>query len=285
MLIGSKRTCDCEESHSNCLTAKEWAKNQVGIWEFYYEKRDIRDKSVHPAVYPISLARRVIEQFTHEGELVVDPFCGSGTTLIAAKDAARNAVGFDLSRKYVEVAQERLDETSNLFAGFSQQAVICEDAWNIQKYFDDESVNLIVTSPPYADLLNAKKGNKSYRNRSSDQLGVVSQYSQNSRDLGTMEPERYIKAMGNIFDLLYSLLKPGSHCVINVSDMWKDGKRILLHMMIIEELRKYGYELKNIIIWDKRNLINGMGIFGWPNNYITMGTTFEYLLDFYKPLQ
>jgi hypothetical protein len=44
-----------------------------------------------------------------------------------------------------------------------------------------------------------------------------------------------------------------------------------------------GYELRNIIIWDRRNLVNRVGIFGWPNNYITFGTTFEYILDFWRP--
>ena len=44
-----------------------------------------------------------------------------------------------------------------------------------------------------------------------------------------------------------------------------------------------GYELRNIIVWDKRNLVNGIGIFGWPGNYITLTIAFEYILDFWKP--
>ena len=77
--INQNRTCDCKPNHLNCLTAKEWIKSQLGVWQFNYEKRDVRDKKVHPATFPISLARRVIELFTHEGELVLDPFVGSGT--------------------------------------------------------------------------------------------------------------------------------------------------------------------------------------------------------------
>ncbi len=52
--INFKKTCSCSDSHINCLTAKEWARNQVAIWELYYEKRDIRDKDIHPAVFPIA---------------------------------------------------------------------------------------------------------------------------------------------------------------------------------------------------------------------------------------
>ena len=41
-----------------------------------------------------------------------------------------------------------------------------------------------------------------------------------------------------------------------------------------------GYIFRNTIIWDRRNIVNRIGIFGWPSSYITMGTTFEYILDF-----
>ena len=102
MLHGKKlnichsKTCTCPENHLNCMNAKEWLKSQIGVWQFTYEKRDIRNKNVHPATFPISLARKVIELFTHEGELVLDPFAGSGTTLLAAQDINRNCVGIDL---------------------------------------------------------------------------------------------------------------------------------------------------------------------------------------------
>ena len=84
--INSERLCDCKKGYLSCVEAREWMKNQIGVWNFNYEPRDVRDKTVHPAVFPIGLATRVIEQFTHKGELVLDPFCGSGTTLVAAQD-------------------------------------------------------------------------------------------------------------------------------------------------------------------------------------------------------
>ena len=97
--IGYERTCSCPPNHINCLTPKEWVQSQVGIWEFSYEKRDIRDKTIHPAVFPIGLPAKCIRLFTHQGELVIDPFAGIGTTLLAAQDLNRNAVGFDLPMK------------------------------------------------------------------------------------------------------------------------------------------------------------------------------------------
>jgi DNA modification methylase len=281
--IGHTRSCTCPAAHLNCMTAKEWLKSQVGVWQFSYESRDIRDKNLHPATFPIGLARRVIELFTHQNELVVDPFVGSGTTLVAAQDLGRNAIGFDLQEPYVQLCARRVAES----AGPSQarQLAICDQAINIPRYLAPETVSLVWTSPPYANMLNRKRKNKSRRSaeRRNGQLGKVEQYSQDPRDLGTMALEEYAAAMGEIFARLLPLLRPKAHCVINVPDMWWENRRVTIHVSLIEELRRRGYELRNTIIWDRTNVVNRKGIFGWPSNYITMGTTFEYLLDFWRP--
>ena len=60
--IGHQRLCSCLPSHINCLTAKEWIQNQLGVWQFYYEARDIRDKELHPATFPIILVGLVFRR-------------------------------------------------------------------------------------------------------------------------------------------------------------------------------------------------------------------------------
>ncbi|HEU4338528.1 MAG TPA: DNA methyltransferase [Planctomycetota bacterium] len=280
--IASSPTCDCNPKHLSCIAPKEWMKSQLGVWQFYYEKRDIRDKTLHPATFPISLARRAIDLFTHKGELVLDPFVGSGTTLLAARDGGRNAVGFDLQKKYVALAESRLAAESSNGA---IQRVIRADAREIPKHVEPETVKLIFTSPPYANLLNRPRANKSRRthDRKNAQLGKVEQYSQDPRDLGTLDLDAYAAEMESIFRGLLPLLKPKAHCVINVPDMWWENRRITIHISLVDALRRAGYELRNIVIWDRTNIVNRIGIFGWPSNYITMGVTFEYLLDFWRP--
>lgn len=279
--VGYERTCNCPPNHINCLQAKEWLKSQIGVWQFNYEKRDIRDKEMHPATFPISLSKKIIELFTHKGELVLDPFVGSGTTLLAAQDLDRNAIGFDLQEKYAKLSKKRL--VCARLMQKSRQIVVQEDARNITDYIENDSVKLIWTSPPYANLLNRVRKNKSRRDRDNGQLGKVEQYSQDERDLGTLSEAEYVMSMGDIFEKLLPLLKEKAHCVINVPDMWWENRRITLHVSLIEEMRRRGYELRNIIIWDRTNIVNNIGIFGWPSNYITMGVTFEYLLDFWRP--
>jgi DNA modification methylase len=272
------------------MNAKEWLKSQLGVWKFCYEGRDIRDKNVHPAAFPISLARRVIRLLSHKGELILDPFVGSGTTLVAAQDEERNAVGFDLQQKYVDLTASRLNGAGrsgspacNAHSGEIKQVAVCDDARRIPAYLAPNSVALIFTSPPYANLLNRQRKNKSRRYRDNGQLGKIEQYSQDPRDLGTLSLGDYAREMGMIFEALLPLLKPRGHCVLNVPDMWWEDQRITIHIALVEELRRRGYELRNIVIWDRTNLVNRIGIFGWPSNYITMGVTFEYLLDFRRP--
>jgi len=127
--------------------------------------------------------------------------------------------------------------------------------------------------------------NKSRRGdaRKNEQYLKVEQYSQREEDLGTLDLAAYTEAMAEIFGKLLPLLKKKGHRLINVPDMWWKNKRITIHVAVIEALRSVGYELRNTIIWDRLNIVNNVGIFGWPSNYITMGTTFEYLLDFWRP--
>ena len=277
--IPHARSCTCPPNHLNCLTAKEWLKCQVGVWRFGYERRDVRDKSVHPATYPIALARQAVELFTHRGELVLDPFVGSGTTLVAARDARRSAVGLDLQERYVRLCAERLSRVGAAPRG-TWQLAIQDEAARAADHIAPGTVALVLTSPPYANLLNRRRRNKSRRDRRNPQLGRVEQYSQDPRDLGTMDLEGYSRALGDVFEAAAPLLGPRAHCVVNVPDMWWEGSRVTIHVSVVEELRRRGYELRNIVIWDKTNLVNRKGIFGWPSNYITMGITFEYLLDF-----
>lgn len=280
-----RKTCSCPDNHINCLTAKEWVRNQVAVWEFYYEKRDIRNKEIHPAVFPIGLPKKCIELFTHEGELVLDPFVGIGTTLIAARDLQRNAVGFDLKQEYIAFTKKRLAQLEIGCTNKTQQIAICHDAISIPRYLNKNTVSLCVTSPPYANMLNRQRLNKTIRAdlRKNKYFKQVLQYSNNPRDLGTMGPRKYAEALAQIYKGILPLLKPKAHCVINLNDLWENNHRYPTHSYTIGAMENVGYELRNIIIWDKRNLVNKVGIYGWPRNYITFSITFEYILDFWKP--
>lgn len=281
--ISNKRLCDCHQGYLSCIEARDWMKNQIGVWQFMYEPRDVRDKKAHPATFPIAMAKRVIEQFSHRGELVIDPFVGSGTTLLAAQDLDRNALGFDLKQEYVDLSNSRVASIPE--DCHCQQLAVCDDARNIINRIAPSTVKLAFTSPPYANILNRERKNKSRRGdlRENEQFGKVEQYSQDSRDLGTLSADEFETAISEIFAQMKPIFEEKAHVLINITDAWIDGRRVPLHINIINAMRNAGYEFRNTIIWDRRNLVNRIGIFGWPSSYITMGTTFEYILDFTIP--
>jgi len=281
--IGHVKTCNCPANHISCVTAKDWVKGMVAVQEFYYEKRDIRDKKIHPAVFPIALPAHFIKLLTHKGELVLDPFVGVGTTLLAARDLGRNAVGFDLQQKYVDASMKRLTQ-SKLYDG-ADQIAIADDAMNIPEYLKEETVSLCITSPPYPHFLTHRRRNKSIRGdlRENEQYLVVQQYSDDPRDLGGMEHEQYAKALTDIYKGILPLMRKGAHCIVNVNDLWENNTRYPTHIYVMDALTNAGFEFRNTFIWDKRNLVNLVGIFGWPNNFISLGATSEFILDFWRP--
>lgn len=93
------------------ITPKEFQEASTGIWNI----GTTRNKN-HPAVFPEKLAKRAINMFTYEGDLVLDPFCGIGTTCVAAKKLNRNYIGIDISEKYVKLTEKKLKSiTMKLF--------------------------------------------------------------------------------------------------------------------------------------------------------------------------
>ena len=91
--------------HKSTLPTDEFMEATLDVWDMHAESaRRVR----HPAPFPVELPRRLIDLYTFEGDAVLDPFMGSGTTLVAAVLTDRRGVGFDLDPEYVQVARERI---------------------------------------------------------------------------------------------------------------------------------------------------------------------------------
>lgn len=86
------------------LEWKEWGYRQ--IWEI----PSVRTNTVHPAMFPLELAKRVIRLYTDEGDIVLDPFMGSGTTAMAAIATKRHYIGIEKLDKYVSLARKNISE-------------------------------------------------------------------------------------------------------------------------------------------------------------------------------
>lgn len=78
----------------------------------------------HPAPFPLELAYRLVRMFSFWGDTVVDPFCGTGTTMLAAMKAGRNSIGIEIDPRYCEFTENRLrQENSNMFSSATLEFV------------------------------------------------------------------------------------------------------------------------------------------------------------------
>ena len=87
------------------ISREEFLEFTKSVWKFPSERAG---KVGHPAPFPLELPRRLIQLYTFEGEVVLDPFAGSGSTCLAALQAGRKYIGYDIDRAYCELAVKRL---------------------------------------------------------------------------------------------------------------------------------------------------------------------------------
>jgi site-specific DNA-methyltransferase (adenine-specific) len=91
--------------HEPTIETEEFLEATLDVWEISAESAT---RVGHPAPFPVALPRRLIELYTYKGDLVLDPFVGSGTTALAAIQTGRHYVGFDTEAEYIELARARL---------------------------------------------------------------------------------------------------------------------------------------------------------------------------------
>lgn len=91
------------------ITKAEFIEWTNGLWTFNGEKKT---RMGHPAPFPVELPRRCIRLFSYAEDTVLDPFLGSGTTLVACQETGRKGIGFDIDSGYCEIARNRLHENA-----------------------------------------------------------------------------------------------------------------------------------------------------------------------------
>lgn len=103
-LCFSKGRFDLVTRGKSTITAEEFMESTLSVWEIPPESAR---RVGHPAPFPVELPRRFIELYTHAGDLVLDPFIGSGSTAVAAVLSGRDYVGYDIDAEYVRLARQR----------------------------------------------------------------------------------------------------------------------------------------------------------------------------------
>ena len=113
ILVFSKGRYNCpSKNKTSTISSSEFLDFTKSIWTFPSESAK---RVKHPAPFPLELPTRVIQLYTYSGDIVLDPFMGSGTTAVAAIKSGRRYVGYEVSSEYVKIAENRLAQDELLF--------------------------------------------------------------------------------------------------------------------------------------------------------------------------
>lgn len=264
---------------ANGLNGSTWLRYSVSVWD------DIRKTPEemalkHPAMFPAELAMRLIQCFTtDEDSVVLDPFVGVGSTVIAAESLGKVGIGLDVSEDYIAKAMARPTPARDLLQQDNQDGVgerrlyLC-DANELLSYVDHESVDMVVTSPPYWDIL--------LQERSAD-YKAARNYGSSTQDLGKIRDySAFLRALGSIFANVYETLKPNKYCCVIVMDLRKKDRFYPFHADLATALQEVGFIFDDTIIWHRGQEYNNLRPLGYPSVF-RINKVHEFIMIFKKP--
>jgi len=266
------------------LDGRTWTKWSISIWDIVKTPRE--QKLGHPAMFPVELCERLIRVYTRVGDVVLDPFMGTGSALVAAKRLFRKGIGFEIYDYFVELAKKRLEEeaTEGLMRYSSElrdavkdmdlePVIVLDDARNLDKYLEENSVDMVLTSPPYFNVHR--------RERTSDRK-EERPYGDDPRDLGNIDDyEKFLGDLMKIFEKVYRVLRRGGIATVIVMDVREGNNFYPLHIDISNHMKDIGFTLRDIIIWNRSREYNNLRPIGYPHKFI-INKVHEYILVFEK---
>ncbi|HLC19990.1 MAG TPA: DNA methyltransferase [Candidatus Nanoarchaeia archaeon] len=234
----------------NELSSKDWLKFTKS-WFVHSPPPRKEAEKLHPAKFPEGLVKEFILFFTKKGETVLDPFAGTGSTLVACDETERKGIGIELLEKYATIARKR-----------TKQKVIVGNA--LDGSLINEQIDFVITSPPYGPMLN-KKG---LAQKKRQHAGLDTAYSGSEDDLGNIKDyELFVQKVAFIFQQLKNNLKDGGYLVIILQN-YRDGKmyRPLAYDVARALSKDYLFVGERIWLQDNKTLFPyGLGYSYVPN--------------------
>lgn len=223
------------------------------IWSFPDRGEWFTHKGDYPGNWSPYVPRNIIMRYSKEGELVLDQFVGSGTTIIEAELLNREAIGCDINPSALSISKARIKSHNTL--------LLQQDATNLCG-INNNSVDLICTHPPYAGIIKYSRDVKG--------------------DLSLMNIDEFYISMIDVAKECYRVLKGNKYCAILMGDTRKNGYIVPLAFNVMNIFINNGFKLKEIIIKEQHNCrtTNYWSTISIKRNFLLIAH--EYLFVFHK---
>lgn len=250
------------------LEPKSFKLETTSIWSFKQRGDWATHSGEYRGNYSPYIPRNIILRYSKPGELVLDIFCGAGTTAIEAKLLGRRCIASDINEKAIELARENVNFslTSLPFPenkiNYFEPILLVKDARDLS-WLKNESVDLICTHPPYANIIQ-------YTNKKEE-------------DLSFLDIDEFLIEMKKVASECYRVLKPGRQCALLIGDTRRKRHVIPLGFKVINVFLETGFYLRELVIKRQHNC-KTTGFWynkSIENNFLLLAH--EYLPIFEKP--
>tara|TARA_B100001175_G_C19464312_1_gene618236 strand:+ start:575 stop:1402 length:828 start_codon:yes stop_codon:yes gene_type:complete len=247
----------------NNLNGKDWIKSTKSYW---ISEKCVDDKIAlkHPAPFMVKDIIKLVSFFTKKKQIVLDPFNGTGTTLLACCRTGRKGIGIDLNKNYNDLAKKRLKYQPN----YKDQKIIFGNSLNKIKNIEGE-INYCVTSPPYHNILR-NKGNGIRDVKDNYRKGArtgVEYYSENKNDLGNQKSyQNFLDLFEKIMSEVFLKLKNRSYTSIVISDFTVNKKEKNVQGDVVNLMQNIGFDFvgTTVLLQETKPLYP----FGYPYSYV-----------------
>jgi len=245
------------------LYPKDFKEEQTTVWSFKQRGNWATHSGEYRGNWSPYIPRNVIFKYSKPGELVLDYFCGAGTTAVECKLLGRRCIAFDINDKAIELAKKNID-----FIDEKGHSKVCEpellvgDARDLS-FLQDNSINLICAHPPYANILHytdAKEG-----------------------DLSFFDIEEFLEEMAKVAKESFRVLEPGRQCAILIGDTRRKKHVLPLGFKLIDVYLNAGFKLKELVIKRQHNCKTTGFWYANSIKYNFLLLAHEYLPIFEKP--
>ncbi len=246
------------------LAPKDFKEETTTVWSFKQRGNWATHSGEYRGNWSPYIPRNVIVKYSKPGEIVLDYFCGAGTTAVEAKLLGRKCIALDINDEAINLAKKNIEFNLNdMFEQVYEPELLVGDARNLS-FLSDNSIDLICSHPPYANIIhytNHKEG-----------------------DLSFYDIDGFLNEMTKVAKESYRVLKPGRKCAILIGDLRRHKHIVPLGFKLINIYLNAGFKLKELVIKRQHNC-KTTGF--WYKNSIKYNfllLSHEYLPIFEKPL-